>query len=218
MALVRVSLANLATGIPVDADVFKGHFGVISPKSFASGKMRVQALGGGAELTLYGVEFLKRSYDAHSFEIDKDTGKTDARFLVDEACVDSIFTMFEDPQPQMMETDPTREIFEELLKPYPFGTILTEEELATSSVLYIDNMRQPVPESGVGTSPREKEGIRTRRMFRRFDLIVPHETYLSMRESPAIVLLSLDELATTMGGRRKGVTRNGLEMADNLSL
>ena len=218
MSLVRVSLANLVYGVVVDGDVVKGPFGIISPKSFASDKPRVQALGGGAELTSAGVDFLRRIYGADHFEVDKGTGATDARFVLPEIYIDAIFGMFEEPDPSHVEVDPTREIFDELQKTYPCGSILTHGDLAGASVHFRDYVRQPIPEGGVGTSLREKADMPTRRMFRRFDLHLSYDAFRLMREHPAVVFLTPDDLGSTNGGRRKGVTSTGLEMADNLIL
>ena len=73
----RVSAANLATRLIMEApgEVNVYDFGIMPKK-------RIQALGGAAELTPAGVEFLTQQFDASAFEIDNNTGNADARFQV----------------------------------------------------------------------------------------------------------------------------------------
>lgn len=117
--------------------------------------------------------------------------------------------------------DPTRDIIAELSgKEFPeMGTILTPEEAATVDVVYVKTVRQKPAEDGVGTSSRgAAAGVPSRRMFRLYALSVRNTLYDKIGASPIVKILTPEELATTDGGSKKGVTRDGLAIADNLFL
>ena len=68
--------------------------------------------------------------------------------------------------------DPTRDIMAELTgKEYPnVGRILPSELSASIELRYRTLVRQQPPESGKGTSERERADITTRRIFRLWDI------------------------------------------------
>ncbi len=207
--LVRVSVGNLAPRVVVKETGNIIFFGVLNSASYRKGEKRIGALGGAAELTVWGRKFLEDNFGASDFEGE------DARFVVDDAHLEAIFEIFFNRDPKFFETDPTREIVEELTKEKiaSLGTILQPEDVAGAVVQYVKTVRQ---KQGAGTSAREKEGMPTRRIFHFFDLLVSEEVLLKMMDHETFHLLSDEDVLTTEGGSKKGRTSSGIEIADNI--
>ncbi len=221
MSQVRVSVANLAYFVHVFGAPASIQFGICNPKMLEKGITQFQALGGGAELTENGMRFLKTKFGAERFEKDEITGFYDARFLVDESHLEGVFNLFEEigGKKSPYELDPIRDIIAEISgKEFSeIGTILTPNEVATIQVRYVKSMCQKPAEDGIGTSLRSIAGVPSRRLFRLYGLQMPsYELYIKMMRSPVVRALYPDELATTDGGSRKGKTRDGFVISDNL--
>jgi hypothetical protein len=146
-------------------------------------------------------------------------GSTLASIVPDEV-VEETLRFFENPDPKFFECDPQREVREELSEEdYPgiCGPILTPEEAAQIQMAHEFRVRQRPPVSGHGTSTLEKEGVPTRRLFHIFQLQVSSKEILAkLVSSPAFRILSSDEVSTTDFGAKKGVTNDGITIADNL--
>lgn len=214
MSLVRVSIGNLVERILIGGMPRPIALGILNSASYRKGKRMIAALGGAAELTDEGRKILK-AFGATEFE-----GK-DARFVIDDEHLEEVMGLFVNRhyQPALFETDPTREIFEELVqeKITGMGPILTEEMAAQTKVVYRRTVRQKPPE-GEGTSAREKQGMPTRRLFHLFDLLMPEDVYSRMRMHESVFFLTPTDLATTGGGTRKGRHDDQTEIADNIGL
>lgn len=211
---IRVSVANLTISIRAYGHSESHRVGILSPGALKKGIKRIQALGGGAHLTLAGVEHLVEQFGATDFEKDGDA--IDARFVVDDRYLESVLSFFETPNEEYFETSPHRELRDELTEA---GGVLIELQPVHGRGLAftrIDCVRQAPPLGGKGTSLREKEGIPTRRLFHRFEIVVPPSVFRLLLVSPGIFWLTDEELATTKGGICKGMNKTGLEMADNL--
>lgn len=217
-AVVRISVANLATRIfAADTDQCH-HFGVV-PKS------RIQALGGAAELTPEGVDWLQQFFGAHDFETDQATGLTDARFRLDAGCAEEVLSVFKsisgrhNAHPCLREMDPKRDILAELTgKEWPNHGYILEPNTEPLGLAYRGVARQRQPESGKGTSEREVENMPTFRLFRLYDIVTRQAVVDQFLKSPLVRVLTEEDLATTKGGACKGKTADGTEIADNLFL
>ena len=206
---VRVSVGNLAPRVITKETGNAIFFGVLNSASYRKGEKRIGALGGAAELTAWGRKFLEDNFGASDFEGE------DARFVVDDAHLEAVFEIFSNRNPKFFETDPTREIVEELTKEKiaGLGTILQPEDVTEVETRYVKTVRQ---KQGAGTSAREKEGMPTRRIFHFFDLFVPEAVLLKMMDHETLHLLPDEDVATTEGGSKKGRSSSGIEIADNI--
>ena len=216
MSKVRISVANLALDLIVKGTEKSYKFG-ITPKK------RIQALGGAVWLTELGVRMLQTSVGAENFEFDKASGFADARFLVPESMVEHAFYLFTGnggfPDTRH-EKNPFGDMETELSgKEYPnAGHILPSHMLGLVRFQYRTMFRQQPPESGRGTSERERTDVPTRRLFRFWNIRADQMAADIILSSPLVRILSDDELATTKGGACKGVAKDGTEIADNLFL
>jgi len=214
MPLVRISVANLADRLVCSETGEVRYFGV-KPKN------RIQALGGGAQLTAIGVYYLTEKFRACHFELDEHTGGHDARFQVPEEHVEGALRFFEghtSTTGTKYEKDPTSDIYDELTgTEWPnLERILTPMDAGKVMIRYRTMGRQPLPLSGHGTSERESAGLPNRRLFRRFDLVTTPALFAKVLSADVVRALSVEELATTYGGTTKGKARDGTELADNL--
>lgn len=222
MGLVRVSVANLVLNINTIGTGESCRVGILNANAFEKGMKRYQALGGGAQLTLLGVNFLREKFAAREFELDGDTGFHDARFLIEERHLREVLNWFESFSGigHRFEHDPDDEIRHELCNRELTGIppIVSVREMLEVKVVYKKNVRQPEPKTGQGTSLRERPGIPTRRLFRLYDLWASPLIVRKIINSKAIRVLTKPELATTEGGSSRGHTKDGIEIADNLFL
>lgn len=214
--MIRISVANIAMRLRVFGSDEVRYLGILSPGAYKQGIRRVQALGGGAHLTAAGQADLFVKFGAEDFEADGT--RFDARFLAPNNHLESVLKWFEKRDPNMLEIDPLREIHEELTKEKLSGipAVLTSQEVHSVNYLGLKTVRQPPPAEGRGTSMRERSGIPTRRLFYVFELRVPEFIFQKMLHSETIHFLSVEEVATTDGGARKGNTKDGVEIADNI--
>ncbi len=211
---IRISAGALALRVVSAEDAKICHYmGLINSAKFRrEGVKMFGALGGGVELTENGRKFLQENYGAHSFE------GNDARFLVPEGHVDSVLEFFENRDLEMYGLDPNNEIRDELTKEKiaGVGPILSAGEANQTVAKFVKTVRQPVPVDGSGTSAREQKGVPTRRVFFVYDLIIPVVLVAKMRNSDAVRYLKQSEVETTKGGASKGITEDGLTIADNV--
>lgn len=210
---VRFSVSNLCWGVYDPSINMLYPVGICNPKAYASGVLRVQALGGGSLLSDDGREYLAERFGAHTFE------EGDARFLAPRASVEEVTRFFldYDTNGQYFELSPMRELVEELGNPEKYGNhspVLTGAELARISTVYAKTVIQPPPK-GEGTSDRGK-AYENRRIFRIHRLIAPGDVVNRLEASPAMRFLKNEELDTTEGGTCRGRTDLGAEIADNL--
>ena len=214
--MIRISVANIAMRLRVFESDEVHYLGILSPGAYKQGIRRVQALGGGAHLTIRGQADLFVKFGASGFEADGD--QFDARFLAPNNHLDSIFKWFERRDPDLVEIDPLREIHEELVQDKLPGisAVLTPQEVHSVHYMRLKNVRQPPPADGMGTSMRAQVGTPTRRLFYVFELRVSEHIFQKMRRSYSIHFLSPQEVATTDGGAPKGNTEDGVEIADNI--
>lgn len=219
---VRISFGNLVRDL-VDSDGRSfGRIGIYNRNSHREEKPRIDVPGGAAHFTADGIFLAMTQCRAFKFELDIDSATNkvkgvDTRYRVPAEFGDAAIAFHEDPaNEKYFECDPLREVVEEftaddkgLLPP-----VLTLEEALQLRSRYLGTVRQPAPESA-GTSKREVEGVLSRRVFRMHTLIAPPEIALRLVSAPAIYMLHKEEVASTGGGTRKGVTKTGVMMADN---
>jgi hypothetical protein len=172
------------------------------------GTRRLQALGGAAFLTPAGHQRLVKEFKAHDFYRDDESSDYDARFYVDEAHVERVLSMFEVLDPTLFELDPSVDAGHELVE----AGILSEDEERQLEYRYLKAYRQPLPAEGTGTSTRGP----ARRLFHLFEMVAPEPLFTKILGSSFIEELEREELATTNGGRQKGHSFAGSEIADNL--
>ncbi len=220
--VVRISFGNLVKDLETTDGVSLGRIGIYNRNSHREGKPRIDVPGGAAHFADVGVNMVRMRFQAFAFEQDfyPETNLlkgVDTRYRVPAEFADAAIDFHEEPaNEKYFECDPLREVIEEftaddkgLLPP-----VLTLEEARQLRSRYLGTIRQPSPESN-GTSKREVEGVPSRRVFRMHALIAPPAIALRITSAPAIYMLSSDEVATTNGGARKGLTKMGVLMADN---
>lgn len=207
--LVRVSVGNLAMTV-MDEDGRIYFVGILNSGAFKKGRRLFQPIGGAAKITQECRDLLGERFGAKEFH------KFDARFVVDDANLEEIFQFFESRESVDFETDPSRELIEELSKEELLGisAVLTLEEAESIESFYERMARQPFSDDA-GTSPLAIEGIPNRRLFRYFVLSVSKMIIEKMKQSPAIHFLSTAEINTTKGGTQRGMTLDGEHLADN---
>ncbi|MDP2947116.1 MAG: hypothetical protein Q8N88_03295, partial [Nanoarchaeota archaeon] len=145
--LVRISIGNLAPRIIIRGTGERGFIGILNSGAFKKGRRLFQPVGGGAHLTVAGRELLEKEFGAHDFH------KSDARFLVDDARLEEIFLFFTNRNSEYFETDPVREIREELSTEELPGIppVLTAEEAGTINVVFARTIQQKFSDQ-LGTS------------------------------------------------------------------
>lgn len=216
---VRVSIANLAWFAQVNGSPIRYPFGVVNEKKLAKGERQYQALGGGAMLTGRGKRMLEFHLGATNFEFDSGSGFFDARFVLDEEHVETVWNSFWSVSP-VLERNPTLDIIAELTgSESGHTTILTEGEVASSVLpIYVTTVRQKLAEVGTDTSARASGEMPTHRLFRIFSLLMSGQMYDRFASSSRVRLLTDLELATTDGGCKAGRTDDGFLIQNNLFL
>ena len=207
--LVRVSIGNLVPKIKIQETGEEFFVGILNSGAFKKGRRLIQPLGGAAHLAPYGRKLMEK-------EGATDFHKSDARFVVSDANFEWILNWFSIRDSDHFETDPTREIMEELSTEelLDIPPVLTAEEAGAIEVAFVKTVRQKFSDQP-GTSPLAIEGIPSRRLFHLFQMTAPKAVVEKMRASKAITFLSEEEVATTNGGAKKGVTKTGDTIADN---
>ncbi len=223
MPLVRVSVANLAWYVRMKENNVRYPFAILNPDKLAKGERRYMALGGGAMLNEAGKKMLEEVVGASGFEFDTGIGFYDARFRICERDLESAFKTFSSVDTRgatIYEQDPTLDIMAELSgKEFPgYPTIMSAEETELVRLDFVKVVRQKLPAAGADTSARGVAAdVPTHRLFRIFELVMPLALYQGrMMSSPVVKILSNQELATTDGGSKAGVTRDGLIIQNNL--
>lgn len=220
---VRVSVANLINKAiaPIGEGDFCSYVGIFASSAYKKGEKRYQPIGGAAELTELGRNYLATTYGAENFHKSEEGG-IDARFEVDDSRLAEVFVFFLNRDSRCFEIDPRRELIEELSTVELTGVgglpvippILTHEEAESIEVEYSRPVIQPFKDD-VGTSGLARKGLPSRRLFFHFNLLVSREIFKKMKSSDAIRFLDFEEMDTTEGGLHKGVTKDGIELADN---
>lgn len=214
---VRVSVGNIVPCVRVQNTENRMLFGLYNRKKWAKGEKVVTALGGAATVTPTGFEFLKQKYGAEFQESGKD--EMDARFVVQQEILENVFLLFEKRDPGIYEIDGRREVVEELTQeewwPIQSDQILTASDCKGIGVIYLATVRQP--KSSGGVSSRENE-MHTRRIFNVFELLVPQTILEKLQAAKPVKFLTIDEVATTNGGRNAGRAEDGSILGDNLFL
>jgi hypothetical protein len=179
------------------------------------GQKRFQPIGGAAELTEAGRDYAVKCWGAENIHISKE-GMFDARFEADDTHLEDVMAFFGERNPEFSEIDPVREIRDELCKDELNGIppVLSAEEVEEIDVEFLETKRQPFSD-GPGTSDLAKEGVPSRRLFNLFEICMPQRLINKMLASEAIRSLTAAEISTTEGGRHKGATSDGIELADN---
>ena len=205
---VYISVANLVPRVRCGDQVYS--IGILNRKQFEKGNKIFAALGGAAELTAAGVVGLKTLYSAELTE------GNDARFTVKAKHLESVIELFRDRNASLYETNPQRELSEELGKTELTGisAVLDADEAQKLSFSSIGSYRQPV--SKTGTSARSVDGTASRRFFNLFEVSVSPEQLEKLRQHPAVRFFTEDELKSTHGGSTKGQTSDGALIADNI--
>lgn len=216
----RYSIANLCVTVQMGEKAW--FFGIPNHRKLTKdGVWQYQAAGGGAMLSEAGKARLEKSFGATDFEFDDTIKLYDARFIAGGEHLDAIFGLFEGNSGKSndFEKNQLEDIKAELCgKEFgDYGSILSAADLTDVEFKYVDTVRQPVADDGVGTSERAAgAAVPTRRLFRRYRLILPPQLATKFKNSKLVDILSKEEVATTHGGRTKGKTHAGRVIADNI--
>ena len=216
---VRFSAANLVLTFGCAETGVQHYVGLLNRKALEKKGQRLLTPPGGAiELTEKGASALL-SLGAE-FEEEPGTSGIDARFTIPADRLEEVFRFFETRDEQLFEISAERELMEELGQKelaLQDGPLLTAAELTQIELQFTRSIRQPLPLSGSGTSAREGS-IPTRRLFNVFHANTTQAVLKKLQESEAVEFLTQDEVATTQGGRCKGLSHRGSTIGDNVFL
>jgi hypothetical protein len=198
---VRVSIALL---VPLINTVYIGTHDKNS--LFQKGIEIITALGGAA--LLHDREYCVKTFGAFDFE------KNDTRFRIPEEKLNAVMESFRYLDADLFETNPFREIYEELIEEAPaLNRLLSGGDKETHQYLDkedLDKIRfeylgriEEVP-SGV-----EQTGLITCRVLHNFRMIAPSEVKDKILQQPCIRQLSVSEINSRM-------TIDGIPIKDNL--
>lgn len=211
MGKVRISVGNLAPRIEIAETKETHFFGILNRKALEKGQKMVGALGGAFIMEEGEKKYYIRKFGASDFE------GVDMRFQVDASkSQDVINYLMGCKEHFMFQHD---DILEELSKkelPIQNAPLLSTEDLAQIKIHYMATVCQHPPTTGIGTSAREIVGIPTRRIFNLFEITMPKAIFEKVQNSPAIKILTAEEIATTKDGAKKGIAVDGTVLADNL--
>ncbi len=208
---IRISVANLVPRLIVQETCAIHFLGLLNRRHASRGNRIYGALGGAAELTQEGKQILHKQFGA-KFEKGQD-----ARFLVQKPDVDRIMPFFERRDVTFCESNPDREIREELttaeLPNLP--RILTEQDVARIQVQYAKSI---YPTGSLENTRHrfDSDGILSIHYFHLFEIIVPESIFERLRMHPAIQIFTENDLATTQMGRVRGISANGSVISSNL--
>ncbi len=211
---IRISIASLVPRLRIagaDPKDPPQYFGILRPGT----KDKVQALGGGTTLTTAGRRYLEEHFGATNFEYEEEM---DARFVVAEEHEEAVFRFFGNPDPKYFEVSPLREVLEELTmqEHEDHEPVLTEDDVRSITFLAIDTSRQPPPENEAEQIAANPGKRISRRMFYRYEMVIPEHVFKKLQASGLIKFLTDAEVASTNGGRRIGTSEKGLKIADNI--
>lgn len=193
--MVRISVAAL-TPIVCGGFLQKSHVGIWLDK-----RKRYGAIGGAVALTPKGMTVLER-LGAVNFEAG-----SDARFKIPLDMVGPVMDFFCLRDKNFYEVSPEREVIEELFTPELDGQvegILPKLYESGVKVKYRRTTIQPITD------------VAQRRIFYVYDLHVARSAYDMLKASRHLRFLSKREVATTCGGTKVGMTRDGFDIADNI--
>lgn len=183
---VRVSIGNLGCRLRLTRSKFVYYFGILNRKALEDGERVARALGGAAQMTPNGQDFLRREFGARFLE------GIDARFIVDDSRLEEILSIFECRDSTIYEIDAIREIMEELsTKELPIQDcpILSPAETGSIVTSFIKTVRP----TDNRTMPRDLPGMRTVRLFNIFEIIVEAPVLMKILASPVIYTLTPEE-------------------------
>ncbi len=206
---VRVSIENLVwTAVNTTTGEIR-NLAVLNKKALAKGERMWAPFGGGAMLTVAGENFLRQHFEAHSFELDKDTGYYYARFLVSGSHVQRIFSKFNSFRTDF-EHDASLDAVQEIKE---LG-LFSSSQRAQLQLVFEKSALQAVATVGTDTSTRA-QSVPTHRLFRIHSLYLPGRLFDKLFLQPYIRSLTDTEIATTEGGLRKGNTLDGDAIQNN---
>lgn len=207
---VRISVAAIAPKIRVQGSDTQESFGVMShsdPNTFS-------AAGGAVRLTPEGRRHLEERYGASNFEREEDM---DARFTVPGKYENAVKRFFENPDPRYFDVSP-EDMKKELTKGSNAAAegALTQEDLDRIKIRRIDISRQPPAENEEEQRTLDPKRPVSRRVFYRYEIVVPPDVYEKLKRSPGVRIFTPEEVATTGGGVRVGTTADGKKIGSNI--
>lgn len=188
---IRISVANIIRRVRVKETGATYYPAILNPSAFAKGERKYQALGGGVKMTKSGGESLKAI--GAEFGPQESEEHDDARFIISANKFQEAFDTFAKLQPDTFESDPIREIREELSQEKLAGmeSVLTKDEVDEIEAEYVGAVCQ-LPNS---SETSERVGsIPTRRLFHLFEIVVPAVIFERMQQSEVLKLFSEEEL------------------------
>lgn len=213
---VRVSVGELAPIVFIEETGEKCFLVVLNSGARKKGRDLLQPFGGAVKLTAAGC-----AYFVEKFGVLPDSfhEKDDARFEIDEEHLEEVMSIFENfkEHTDLITVDVTRELIEELSEPELEGIppILSAKEASQIGVKYLGSSRQPVSDSS-DPSPLAKAEAPSRRLFFIFSMTVSRVLFEKITKSPAVRVLTPEEVASTKGGLCKGQTADGKAIANNV--
>lgn len=213
---VRFSIGNLVAAVVSVENGQHYMLGILAASPWNKKQQkRFQPIGGAAELTEAGRDYAINTWGAENIHVSNEQ-MFDARFEADDSHLEDVMSFFAERDSEFSETDPVREIRDELSKDElnSITPVLSADEVEELEVVFLETRRQPFSD-GPGTSDLAKEGVPSRRLFNLFEVYAPQRLIDKMLLSEAIRSLTTAEIATTEGGRHKGATSDGIELADN---
>jgi hypothetical protein len=219
----RISAAHLVTELEDSETGHIIHIAMLSVGAHKQGQRRFDALGGAIALTPAGQEYVTHALGGTDIAYDAHDRTYDARFIVPDAerARRALRWLSARSAPEYFEGGPNREVFGELTghELEGFMPAISREHPDWDAVRYrhLGIAIQPPPDDGTGTSVNAGK-VPTRRLFHLWRMSVTADFFRQVREAEQIVSLSDVELASTAGGRRKGMLSDGTPLADNLGL
>lgn len=207
---VRISVAAIVPKVRVEGSSTTESFGVMShndPNTFS-------AAGGAVRLTEKGKRYIKNKFGATNFERE---GDMDARFTVPGKHEEAVKRFFENPDPRYFDVNPT-DMVKELTKGSNEAAdgALTQEDIDRIKIVRVDVSRQPPPENEEDTRKQNPDRPVSRRVFHRYEIVVPPDVYEKLKKSPGVRIFTPEEVATTGGGVRVGTTTDGKKIGTNI--
>ncbi len=220
MDKVRISAAHLAPLVVDSESLIVRYFGFLNKGAFEEKHERLLTPPGGVLLALpAGEKKLVEEFGAFDWGKRVRDG-VDARFFVKPGREEGALDLIEAGDPLHVEQTGDREFLEELatreILKIQREPVLTKVELDTIQAVRLGTFRQPLPDDGVGTSSQALTDVVSRRIFICWGLIVSPAIRAKLESSDMVELLTEEEVATTKGGRCKGISAKGSKLGDNL--
>ncbi len=211
----RVSCGLLAPFVSIIGTEERYRLGIFNSGAWEKGDRLLVPIGGAAQLTTRGIDYVKLTFMAKEIHQNKEDGH-DARFKVENPEIaERAIEFFGTRDCGYFNTDPRSEMIDELTGTELKGIlpILSLEEAMKIGIVYDRTVRQLPPKDGAGTSPLGG----ARRIFHNFTMVMSRELFDKICTSPAIRIINDEEVATTMSGTCKGITVSGIPIADNFT-